>query len=118
MSEHNDVGKRGELLAEKYLSERGYQILERNWRHSHYELDLVAVKEETLHFIEVKTRRTAIFGFPEEAVDEIKISCLVEAGDEFLYQHPHWTKVQFDVISISIHPHNEIEYYLIEDVYF
>jgi len=118
MAAHNELGQLGEQLAEKYLSERGYQIITRNWRYLHFELDLVAVKEDMLHFIEVKTRRTTEFGLPEEAVDEIKISCLVEAGEEFLYQHPDWKKVQFDVLSICMHPHDLIEYFLIEDVYF
>ena len=118
MAEHNDLGKIGEELADKYISQRGYEILVRNWRYSRFELDLVATKENTLHFIEVKTRRTTEFGLPEEAVDEIKISCLVAAGEEFLYQHPEWTKVQFDVLSICLLPDDEVEYFLIEDVYF
>src|SRR5687767_13813196 len=118
MAEHNEVGRMGEELANKYLVDLGYEILERNWRYSRFELDVVALKEDTLHFIEVKTRKTTEFGLPEEAVDEIKISCLVEAGEEFLYQHPEWRKVQFDVLSICLNPYDEIEYFLIEDVYF
>ena len=114
----DELGKMGERLAEQYMCERGYEILFRNWRHSHYELDLVAVKNEMVHFIEVKTRKTTEFGLPEQAVDEIKISCLVEAGEAFLYEHPHWKKVQFDVLSICMLPDAEIEYFLIEDVYF
>jgi len=118
MRPQDELGKIGEQLAEEYLLARGYDILFKNWRHSHFELDLVAVKEEMLHFIEVKTRRTSEFGLPEDAVDEIKISCLVQAGEEFLYQHPHYTSVQFDVLSICMLPQEEVEYFLIEDVYF
>jgi putative endonuclease len=118
MAAHNELGQLGEQLAEKYLTERGYEILVRNWRYSRFELDVVAVKEDMLHFIEVKARKTTEFGLPEEAVDEIKISCLVAAGEEFLYQNPDWKKVQFDVLSICIQPQDEIAYFLIEDVYF
>jgi putative endonuclease len=118
MAAHNDVGREGEELAEKYLAERGYEILERNWRYLRFELDLVAVKEDVLHFIEVKTRKTNEFGLPEEAVDEIKISRLIEAGEAFLDQHPDWKQVQFDVLSICMNPLDEVEYFLIEDVYF
>ena len=117
MAEHNDLGKLGEELAEKYLIERGYEILERNWRHSRFELDIIAIKGDTLHFVEVKARRTNEFGLPEDAVDEIKISFLVSAGEEYLYQHPEWKKVQFDVVSICLLPFDEVEYFLIEDVY-
>jgi putative endonuclease len=114
----DELGKMGERLAEQYMCERGYEILFRNWRYSHYELDLVAVKDEKIHFIEVKTRRTTEFGLPEQAVGEIKISRLLKAGEAFLYEHPYWKKVQFDVLAISMLPDAEIEYFLIEDVYF
>ena len=117
MAAHNDLGKIGEDLAEKYLLERGYEVLCRNWRHFKKELDIVAVKEEKLHFIEVKTRSSGEFGRPEDAVDEIKINFLVAAGEEYLYQHPEYKKVQFDVLSICMNPYGEFEYFLIEDVY-
>ena len=118
MAEHNDIGRLGEDLAEQYLIERGYDILERNWRYARFELDIIAIKGEMLHFVEVKTRKTNEFGLPEAAVDEIKISYLVAAGEEFLYQHPEWKNVQFDVVSICLLPFDEVEYFLIEDVYF
>ena len=117
MAQHNEIGKLGEELAEQYLIEKGYEIIDRNWRYSRFELDLIATKEDTLHFIEVKTRKTNEFGLPENAVDEIKISCLIAAGEEFLYQHPEWRKVQFDVLSSCLLPFDEVEYFLIEDVY-
>lgn len=113
----DELGKLGEQLAEQYLLERGYEILFRNWRTFRYELDLIASKNNTIHFVEVKTRKTTEFGLPEEAVDEIKISRLVEAGEDFLYKHSHFNQVQFDVLSICILPNEEVEYFLIEDVY-
>ena len=117
MQTKNELGRWGEELAEKYFCERGYQIIERNFRHSRNEIDLVAVKNSKLHFIEVKTRRTKRYGLPEEAVDEIKIGSLLKVGEAFLYKHPGYKKVQFDVLAICMLPNEEIEYFLIEDVY-
>ena len=118
MQTKNELGRLGEELAEKYFSERGYEIIERNFRHSRYEIDIIAVKNEKIHFIEVKTRQTTLFGLPEDAVDEIKIGFLLRAGEAFLYNHPQYKKVQFDVLAICMLPNEEIEYFLIEDVYF
>ncbi|HRN47849.1 MAG TPA: YraN family protein, partial [Niabella sp.] len=56
MATHNDLGKTGEELAVQYFITRGYEILNQNWRFSHYEIDLIAKKNNKLHFIEVKTR--------------------------------------------------------------
>lgn len=117
MAAHNDLGQLGEDLAEKYFLERGYEILCRNWRHFRKELDMVAAKDDVLHFIEVKTRSSSQFGRPEDAVDEIKINFLVAAGEEYLYQNPEWKKIRFDVLSICIQPNGDVEYFLIEDVY-
>ena len=57
MAEHLEVGKEGEELAANWLQQNGYEILHRNWRHSHYEIDIIASKENILHIIEVKLRR-------------------------------------------------------------
>ena len=49
MASHNELGKDGEELATNWLKEKGYSILHRNWRHSYYELDIVALKNKMLH---------------------------------------------------------------------
>ena len=102
MAEHNLTGKTGEALAVVYLSEKGYHILHRNWRHSRWEVDIIAEKDSILHFVEVKTRRTKKFGRPEENVDKKKIQNLINAAEEYLYQHPQWKRIQFDVLAITI----------------
>jgi len=56
MAEHNKFGTEGETLAAQWLKEKGYEILQRNWRHSHYEIDIIALKNKMLHIIEVKSR--------------------------------------------------------------
>ena len=103
MSHHHLTGVTGEEMAAKYLLDKGYTILHKNWRHGHWEVDIIASRESKLHFIEVKTRRTGTFGFPEDDVSRKKIKNLIEASEEFL-------------VSISL-TNNEPEFFLIEDVY-
>lgn len=117
MATHNLLGKDGEAMAVKWLQEKGYIILHKNWRHSYYEVDIIASKENVLHFIEVKTRRNNKFGQPEESVDEKKIRNLLHASEEYQHQYPEWKRVQYDVLSITIHTNDEAGYYFIEDIY-
>jgi putative endonuclease len=117
MAIHHQTGKKGEQLAELYLSSIGFNILHRNWRYSRYEIDLIATKENILHFIEVKTRTNSNFGMPEENVDVKKLEHVMTAAEEFLYQFPEWKIIQYDVLSITLRNENNVEYFFIEDVY-
>ena len=117
MAQHNLTGNHGETLAIKHLTEKGYKVLHQNWRHSHWEVDIIAQKDTVLHFIEVKTRRTKKYGHPEEAVSHKKIQNLINAAEEYLYRQPQWKRVQFDILAITILKDEPVEYFLIEDVY-
>jgi len=116
MAKHNDLGKEGEELAVKWFADRGYGILHTNWRHSHYEVDIIASKKNILHFIEVKARSNNAFGYPEESVDKKKIENLMKAAEEFLIQFPEWKRIQFNIFSILVKREGAHEYFLIEDV--
>ena len=116
MAQHNVLGKLGEQLAEDYLKERGYTILHRNWRHAPYEIDVIAVKNSKLHFVEVKTRASKT-SLPEENVTHKKIRSLFAAADEFLFQHKEYLHIQFDILSINKWGEEPAEYFLIEDIY-
>jgi putative endonuclease len=118
MATHNDLGKLGEELAIGWLKRHGHQILYQNWRYSHYELDLVTLKKETLHIVEVKLRTSTQFGMPEQAVSRKKYRDLMKAADEFLTQHLQYRYVQLDILSISKINGGEWEYFLIEDVFY
>ena len=117
MAQHNLTGNTGEALAAAYLSEKGYIIMHQNWRHSRWEVDIIAEKDAILHFVEVKTRRSKKFGHPEENVDKKKIQNLINAAEEHLYQQPQWKRIQFSILSISIKENEPVEYFFIEDVY-
>lgn len=117
MAIHNRTGEKGESLALEYFSNMGYEILHKNWRHKHLEVDIIASYKSILHFIEVKTRTSLKYGYPEENVDAKKIRMLINASEEFLYQYPQWQRIQFDVLSINIKEDEQVGYFLIEDVY-
>lgn len=117
MARHNETGKKGEALAASYLQQQGFTVLHSNWRHERYEIDIIATREEILHFIEVKTRQSLSFGLPEESVTYQKIRHIVTAGVAFQCQYPSWKRVQYDVLSIVLIDGQPPEYLFIEDVY-
>lgn len=117
MARHNDTGLIGEKMAIEYLLKKGFSILHQNWRHSHWEVDVIASLNNTLHFIEVKTRRTQKFGYPEDDVSKKKIENLINASEEYQFLNPEWKLIQFDVLSIMIQKNKPAEYFFIEDVY-
>lgn len=122
MAVHNDLGKEGEEMAAKWLIEKGYTILHRNWRHSYHEIDIIAErtlpgKPSFLHFVEVKARHYSPFGHPEDSVTRKKFKNLQKAADEYLYRNPGHQWIQYDIISITLRKNGEAEYFLLEDVF-
>ncbi|MBC7874025.1 MAG: YraN family protein [Ferruginibacter sp.] len=117
MASHNDLGKDGEELGAKWLEENGYTIFHRNWRYSHYEIDIVAGKGKFLYFIEVKSRNFSRFGYPEDSVTKGKFKKLQKAADEYLFQNPGNPWIQYHILSVTFHRDKEPEYFLIEDVF-
>ncbi|MCX6826293.1 MAG: YraN family protein [candidate division Zixibacteria bacterium] len=79
-------GKRYEKLAEEYLINKGFRILERNWRFGRKEIDLIALKEKTIIFVEVKGCRTGQFGHPTGRVDRRKRQNLIGAAEKFIIE--------------------------------
>lgn len=100
MSRHNELGKKGEDLATLFLQQKGWSILERNWRFHRNEVDIIALDHGVLVFVEVKSRRNNFFGEPEEAITTAKIQRLVLAADHYIRQKGMNNDARFDVISI------------------
>ena len=117
MANHNQLGKEGEALALAWLLQREFAVLHQNWRHSRCEVDIIATRDNILHFVEVKTRRSTRFGEPEEAVGRSKIRRLLKAGAAYQYEYPQWKRVQYDVLSITFTEDGTTEYFFIEDIY-
>lgn len=112
------TGNKGEDLAAIYLSEKGYEIIERNWRFGYTEVDIIAAMDNRLHFFEIKTRTTSKYGKPEESMSHKKMKMLKIAAEEYQYRNPQWKYLQFNVLAITIEYGIPTEYFLIEDVYF
>lgn len=100
MAQHNQLGVSGEQFATEYLSQKGYKILNTNWRFRKAEVDIIAEKGQSLIFIEVKTRSTDYFGAPSESVMRKKQELLAEAAEAYLEQHELSHEIQFDIVSI------------------
>jgi putative endonuclease len=95
------LGEYGERLAERYLTDRGLAVVDRNWRCARGELDLVVRDGSCLVFCEVKTRRTERFGSPVEAVHPRKAARLRRLASAWLQEHGERpARIRIDVIGI------------------
>ena len=117
MAHHIITGKKGEELASAWLQKQAFTVLHLNWRYQRNEIDIIASKENTLHFIEVKTSRTDLFGHPEERVNRLKLKSMLRAGAAFQFANPGWKRVQYDVVSVMLDDDNTPQFFMIEDVY-
>lgn len=88
MAAKDDFGRAGEDRAAAHLRTLGYAILDRNWRCPQGEIDIVALTDETLCIVEVKTRRSEAFGHPFEAIDERKLRRLWRLAFAWATEHP------------------------------
>ena len=100
MAEHIDFGKLGEELAVDYLVGKGYEILERNWRNIHKEIDIIAKDGKFLVIVEVKTRQTDEYGNPDIAVTKKKQRMLIAAANAYIFKNRLDVETRFDIISI------------------
>lgn len=100
MAEHNELGKKGEELAIEYLQEKGYVILEKNYRFQKAEIDIIAKKAEVLIVVEVKTRSTSYFGNPQDFISSKKVKLLVAAADNYINEKDLNVELRFDVIAL------------------
>ena len=104
-----ELGRWGEKLAADFLIKQGYQIVARNVRTPYGELDLIALQfskndpdEMTTVFVEVKTRSSQTFGFPEESITASKQNHLISAALHYLQEHPNLDQDwRIDVIAIE-----------------
>lgn len=102
MAKHNELGKKGELIALNFLKEKGFKILETNFRLEKDEIDIIAIDGKNLVFVEVKTRSTDYFGEPEIAVGTQKVEFLLRAAENYVVSKNLNTEIRFDIISIVL----------------
>ena len=118
MAKHNETGLKGEQIAEKFLLNAGYVILHRNWRHERKEIDIIAMKDDLLVFVEVKTRKNFDFGFPEEFVNAKKQEFMKLAAEAYTIEKPEYINIRFDIISICYDKEQIKDISHIEDAFY
>lgn len=103
---HKAFGDQGEALAKQYLEDKGYKILQENYRTKIGEIDLIVTKEHQLVFVEVKTRRSRNYGKGFEAVNFKKQQTLQRVATQYLAYQKNNIKsnlsMRFDVMDIFI----------------
>jgi putative endonuclease len=118
MSEHNELGKKGEQLAKEHLMAKGYSIIDLNFRAGKAEVDIIAKIGETYVFAEVKTRTSEHYGLPESFVSNKKQKLFAQAAEAFCEINNHTDiEIRYDILSVIINQYVESVYH-IEDAFF
>lgn len=113
-----EIGQWGEDQAVTFLQKKQYEILERNWRYSRAEVDIIASYQGQLVFVEVKFRKNHAFGKPETFVDRRKQLLLAEVAAVYCERNSYDDEIRFDVISITGKPETKCQILHIEDAFF
>jgi putative endonuclease len=100
MAKHHEFGKEGELAALDFLREKGYIVVDTNYLHHPYEVDIIALDGEVLVFVEVKTRQTDAYGHPVEFITGKKEQHLIKVADYYLQYRMPGREGRFDVITL------------------
>ena len=95
-----EFGKTGEQMTARFLTDKGYVILEHNYRRGHLEIDLIALDGDELVIVEVKSRAYDTILQPEEAVDHKKRLALIRLANEYVKSNNRKENVRFDIVSI------------------
>lgn len=111
-------GNFGEKIAQDYLKKLGFKILETNFRYSRLaEIDIIASKDKTLHFIEVKTRSSDKFGMPFEAITKTKLNSIRECAKYYLSSAKnHYKNLQIDAVGITLNQDKNPEIAFLENI--
>lgn len=97
------IGQEGEDIAAEYLVNNGFELITRNYRHGHGEIDIIVNDKSDgyLVFVEVKTRQNLEFGEPEYAITKSKIKQLKKIAEAYVYEKDFKeVECRFDVIAI------------------
>lgn len=100
MAESHELGRSGEETAYNFLINKGFTILEKNWRHNKDEVDLIAQDGDYLVIIEVKTRSTFYFGEPQIFVNKKKQGFIIRAANAYIMKNDIHLETRFDIISV------------------
>jgi putative endonuclease len=114
---NTELGLFGEALAERFLLNKGFKILEKNIRFKKWEADIIAIDDQKIVVVEVKTRQTAEIGEPWRAVTRSKQRQIIKVADHYIQERGIDLETRFDIISIVHNSHRtNIEH--IEDAFY
>lgn len=116
--DHHHIGRKGEDIAAAYLTKCGYTIVARNWRWRRAEVDIIAQIDDTLVFVEVKTRSYTYFGAPETAITPHQELRLLDVAYQYCRAHSHETGSRIDAIAIVLHDDGSYQLEHFEDTVF
>lgn len=106
----NPTARFGEEKACEYLKKAGFKIIERNFRKGYGEIDIVCVTNDTLCFIEVKTRTSNQFGSPLEGITPWKLKSLIKTAQFYKLIHPKLPdSLRIDAVSVCLKNNNKVE---------
>lgn len=117
--DRHELGRRGEELAARYLEDRGWRILARNYRAGPKEVDLVVRRGGVLAFVEVKTRRGRAFGHPLDSITWKKRMEVTAGARGWLREHPPPpdTIRRFDAVAVDVEPGGTVRFEHVKDAW-
>jgi putative endonuclease len=101
MSDKIRRGTEGENIAAEFLRNKGFEIVARNYRYKHAEIDLIVRKDSFIVFVEVKTRSYSFYGEPETFVDSRKAATILRAAEQYTYENKYEGNIRFDIVSVK-----------------
>jgi putative endonuclease len=116
MSDKIKTGNQGEDIAADFLQKKGYQVVVRNYRYKHAEIDLIVRKDSFIVFVEVKTRSYSFYGEPEAFVDSRKAATILSAAEQYTYENKYDGNIRFDIVSVKIGANPEVVHF--EDAFY
>jgi putative endonuclease len=114
---NNQFGKLGEGIAAEYLKRKGYRVLQRNYKYSRVEIDLICELNGEVVFVEVKTRTSDLMAYPEQAVGKAKQKNIRFAAENFLEENNMNIPARFDIVAV-VKNEGKFEIEHIEDAFY
>jgi putative endonuclease len=115
---NTEKGRLAEDLAIDYLIKSNYQILEANWRHKKAEIDVIAQVDNTIVFVEVKSRSNDFFGKPETAVTEKKKKLIIAGATSYMEAKGYDGQIRFDIVSLVLRSKEDYDLEHYKDSFF
>ena len=109
MNNKDQVWKLGEEIARKYLEEKGYKIIEQNYRTKYSEIDLIVKKGGVLIFVEVRAKRGELFGSPEDSINKKKLKKIYFNADNYVKIKNYKGQFRIDAVCIVLNLDNSVK---------